>query len=166
MILLIECVILCIVFTLLTQPSVFKTPIKLIMSYPPKIRKRVENLPQYKDTIKADEKKHISLKIISVFVFAILLAIVAYFSGAITFLEVFKHVFILFFVVNVYDLLVLDVGIFCHSKKVRIPGTEDMDKEYRDPIHHIKGAVKGTFLGVIVALLSGGIIVLCSLLMK
>ena len=24
------------------------------------------------------------------------------------------------------------MGIFCHSKKLRIPGTEDMEKEYKD----------------------------------
>ena len=59
---------------------------------------------------------------------------------------------------GVYDLLVLDIGLFCHSKKTRIPGTEDMDKEYRNPRHHIIGAGTGTIIGAVVALLSGGII--------
>ncbi|MGG7177409.1 hypothetical protein ACQPU1_07460 [Clostridium paraputrificum] len=60
----------------------------------------------------------------------------------------------LFFVVNLYDMLVLDIGLFCHSKKIRLPGTEDMDKEYRSPLHHVIGAVKGT----VVALVAGGMI--------
>ncbi len=47
---------------------------------------------------------------------------------------------------------------FCHSKKTRIPGTEDMDKEYRNPWHHIKGAGIGTIIGAVVALLSGGMV--------
>ncbi|MSC85650.1 hypothetical protein EAI89_17735 [Eubacterium sp. am_0171] len=55
-------------------------------------------------------------------------------------------------------MLVLDIGLFCHSKKTRIPGTEDMDKEYRNPRHHIIGAGTGTIIGAVVALLSGGII--------
>ena len=64
----------------------------------------------------------------------------------------------LFFVVNIYDMLVLDWGIFCHSRKLRIPGTEDMDKDYTDYLFHAKGAIKGTIIGIIVAILSGVII--------
>lgn len=63
----------------------------------------------------------------------------------------------LFFVVNIYDMLVLDWGIFCHSKKLRIPGTEDMDKDY---LFHAQGAMKGIVIGTIVAILSGVIILL------
>ena len=33
------------------------------------------------------------------------------------FVDTFIHVFMLFFAVNVYDMLVLDWAIFCHSKK-------------------------------------------------
>ena len=70
-------------------------------------------------------------------------------------MSTFLHVFTLFFVVNVYDLIVLDWGIFCHSKKLRLQGTEDMDKEYTDKLFHVKGAIVGTILGMIVAFLSG-----------
>lgn len=38
-----------------------------------------------------------------------------------------------------------------------------MDKEYRNPWHHIKGAVIGTIIGTVVALLSGGIVYIISL---
>ncbi|NFB55095.1 hypothetical protein EXM89_01555 [Clostridium botulinum] len=55
-------------------------------------------------------------------------------------------------------MIVLDIGLFCHSKKTRIPGTEDMDKEYRSPWYHIKGAGIGTIIGAVVALLSGGMV--------
>ena len=155
MILVIECVILCIVFTLMILPAQFKDPMVMIMSYPPNVIKRVEQLPQYSGCIKEKEKKHISKKIFGLFFFAILLAIVAYFSGCREFLDTFLHVFMLFFVVNIYDMVVLDWGIFCHSKKLRIPGTEDMDEDYKDYLFHVKGAVKGTLIGIIVALLSG-----------
>ena len=62
--------------------------------------------------------------------------------------------------VNLYDMLVLDWGVFCHSQKLRIPGTEDMDEDYRDYLFHAKGALKGIGIGVVVALLAAGIIVL------
>ncbi|SHJ82429.1 hypothetical protein SAMN05444401_3991 [Clostridium amylolyticum] len=163
MILFVECVIACAVFTLIILPSLYKEPIKHIMSYPKEIRERVENLPQYKDVVQAEEKRHLSIKLIAVLIFAIVLAVVAYFSGAKNFTSAYFHVFILFFVVNIYDMIVLDIVFFCHSKKTRIPGTEDMDKEYRNPWHHIRGAFIGTIIGTVVALLSGGIVYIISL---
>ena len=83
---------------------------------------------------------------------------IKYFSGCRDFKSAFFHVFILFFVVNLFDLLVLDIGVFCHSKKFRISGTEDMKKDYKDYFFHAKGAFIGTLLGVIIALASAGII--------
>ena len=64
----------------------------------------------------------------------------------------------MFLVVNLFDLVVLDIGVFCHSKKLKIPGTEDMEKEYKDYFFHAKGAFIGTLLGVVIALASAGII--------
>ncbi len=158
MVLAIECVILCGVFTLIILPPIFKDPLSMIMSYPPNVIKRVEQLPEYKGDIKEREKEHILRKIVGILFFSIILAIVAYFSGCRSFLETFIHVFMLFFSVNIYDMVVLDWGIFCHSKKLRIPGTEDMDKDYRDYLFHAKGAIKGILLGIIVATLSAAMV--------
>ncbi|MBE5804455.1 MAG: hypothetical protein E7316_08085 [Clostridiales bacterium] len=66
--------------------------------------------------------------------------------------------FILLFAVNVFDLVVLDWGVFCHSKKLRISGTEDMDEAYRDRLFHLRGAALGTALNLVVALAAGGIV--------
>ncbi len=162
MILVIECVILCIVFTLIILPVQYKDPMVMIMSYPPNVIKRVEQLPQYAGCIKEREKKHITKKIFGLFFFAIILAIIAYVSGCREFVDTFIHVFMLFFAVNIYDMLVLDWGIFCHSKKLRIPGTEDMDEDYKDYLFHARGAIKGTVMGMIVAILSGVIILLAT----
>ena len=162
MILVIECVITCIIFAGIILPTQYKNPIKYIMSYPPEIRKRVESLPQYKDSIKGTEKGHILKKLIAIFIFIVLLSAVAYFSGAKTFQTAFLHVFILFVVVNLFDMLVLDIRIFCHSKKLRIPGTEDIDEEYKNYLFHVKGAIKGVGLGIVISLLSACIVELIS----
>lgn len=103
------------------------------------------------------------MKLIAVSLITIVLSLLAYFSGAKSFSTAYFHVFMLFFTVNVFDMLVLDIGLFCHSKKLRIPGTEDMDKEYRNPWFHVVGAIKGTVIGAVVALLSGGIVYIISL---
>ena len=159
MVLLIQCILFCLVFTLIILPAQYKDPMSMIASYPPIIIRRVEELPQYKDSIKQKEKSHITKKIFGLFFFVFLLTFIAYLSGCRDFQSTFVHVFTLFFVVNIYDLIVLDWGIFCHSQKLRIPGTEDMDKEYKDYLFHAKGACIGIILGLFVALLSGGLIV-------
>jgi hypothetical protein len=158
MLLLIECVILCFLFTLIIIPAQYKDPVSQIMSYPPAIRKRVEALPEYQNTIQHDEKKQIGKKICACFILAIILAIISYVSGARTFGAAFTHTFILFSAVNLYDFIVLDVIVFCHSKWVIIKGTEDMIDEYKSPVHHMKGFVKGVGIGAFIAAMAGGIV--------
>lgn len=163
MILGVECLIICMIFTIIVLPAQYKDPVRYIMSYPPEIRKRVESLPQYKNSIQNKETEHIWKKIIAVLVFSVTLSAVAWFSGAKSFHSAFFHVFILFLAVNSFDTLVLDIGIFCHSKKLRIPGTEDMDREYKNYLFHIWGGFKGIIIGTVVSLLSACIVYMISL---
>lgn len=158
MTLFIQCIVLCIFFTFAILPPQFKNPLSQITSYPPAIRDRVVNLPQYKDVLYATKKKNIARKIVGTLIVVVALAFLAFFSGKTTFNQAFAHVFILFFVVNMYDLVIFDFIVFAHCKKVVIPGTEDMVKEYKNPIHHIKGACKGIVIGIIAAALAAGIV--------
>lgn len=164
MLLAIECMIACMIFAVIVLPSQYKAPVKYIMSYPPEIRKRVESLPEYKNSIRWTEKRHILKKLIAVFVCVALLSAVAYFSGAKNFQTAFIHVFILFLTVNLFDVIVLDIGVFCHSKKLRIAGTEDMDKEYKNYLFHVKGGIKGIMLGSVISLLSASVIYIVSII--
>lgn len=160
MVLIIESIILCGLFTLMVIPQLYNNPLNCIMSYPTTIRQRVESLPQYQSSIKKYEAKHITVKLLFALICIILMAVIAWASGSRTFLEAFFHIFILLFAVNLYDLFILDIWLFCHNKRVIIPGTEDMVKEYKSPAHHIKGAFIGTIIALIVATLSSVIIVL------
>lgn len=154
MLLFIECLILCAVFTVLILPAQYKNPLSQFASYPTAIRKRVEEMPQYKEYIKGVERGNWKRKIAGSILLTIILAVIAYLSGCKSFGAAFLHVFVLFLSVNLYDLIVFDLIIFCHSKKLMIPGTEDMTEEYRSPVHHIKGAAKGCIIGTVVALIS------------
>ena len=160
MALIIECIILCIIFTLIILIPQYKNPITQIMSYPVSIRRRVETLPEYKDIIGNIKNKNIAKKIIGAFIIAIVLSIISYLTGNETFLRVFANTFTVFLIINLYDLIILDIIIFCHSKKLMIKGTEDMAEEYKNPKHHIIGFIKGIGIGLIISLLSGGIIAL------
>lgn len=154
----IQCVILCVAFTFLILPPQFKNPLSQIASYPPAIQERVASLPQYRDTLDAVRKRNIARKIIGTLIGAILLGGLAFWSGKTDFYSAFVHVFLLFFAVNIYDLVVFDLIIFPNSKKVVIPGTEDMRSAYKNPIHHLKGALKGILIGSIVSAFAGGVV--------
>ena len=67
MLLAIECMIACIIFAVIILPTQYKNPINYIMSYPPEIRKRVESLPEYKNSVKSTEKAHILKKLMNGF---------------------------------------------------------------------------------------------------
>lgn len=41
------------------------------------------------------------------------------------------YCYCIWFAVNVFDTVVLDLGLMVHWRKCRLPGTEDMDKEYK-----------------------------------
>lgn len=164
MLLALEAVVLCVIFTLIILPPQLKNPLTQIMSYPPAIRRRVEELPQYKDVIEQTKQKNVALKIVGSLVLVVVLAVVAYVSGAKTAWAAFVHVFVLFFAVNMYDLIVLDIIFFCHSKRVVIAGTEDMVEDYKDWRFHVKGAAKGVLIGLVVALFSAGLVGLYNVL--
>lgn len=164
MALLIQCIVLCAVFSLLILPPLFKTPLSQIMSYPPAIRARVESLPQYNKILHTTKQRNMMRKIVGALIAVVLLAVLAYCSGKTSFFPAFIHVFVLFFVVNMYDLIILDFIIFRNSTKVVIPGTEDMVKEYRNLTHHIKAAFKGTAIGIIAATLAASIVEVIAIL--
>ncbi|MBQ8967105.1 MAG: hypothetical protein IJ063_11200 [Ruminococcus sp.] len=51
--------------------------------------------------------------------------------------------------------MVIDWGWACHSKKIIIPGTEDIAAAYKDYAFHFKGALIGTVIGLPVCALVG-----------
>ncbi len=157
MVLLIESIVLCVIFTLMVY-LMSREPIKTLYNYPPKIQERVKALDEYKDEIPTQENK-IAAKIIASILFLIIICIVLrYINGYTTFLESFKCGFLLWTVVNLYDAIVLDVLWFCHDKHFVFKGTEDMVKEYHNYWFHIKGFFIGEALALVICTLAGVII--------
>jgi hypothetical protein len=163
MLLLIESIILCGLFTALILPPLYKNPLTQIMNDPAAIRARVEALSQYRDALPQVKTKKRAQKIVFVVMAVFAFATVAHVSGKRTFDAAFVHLFSLAFAVNLYDLIVLDILIFCRDKRLRIPGTEDMEREYRNPVHHIKAAIKGTAVSAILAASAAGLASLINL---
>ena len=157
MIIVIESVVLCVLFTIMVF-IISREPIKTLYNYPPKIQERVKSLEEYKDKIPTNENK-IGVKIIALLVFLVIIcAILRYINGYTTFIESFGFGFLLWTVVNLYDAIVLDIIWFCHDKHFVFKGTEDMVKEYHNYWFHIKGFFIGEGLALVVCAIAGLII--------
>ena len=94
MILVVESIILCALFTLMVY-LMSKDPIKTLYNYPPKIQERVKSLEEYKDKIPT-EKNKISAKICaSILIIIVISLILRYVNGYTTFLKGFGYGFLL-----------------------------------------------------------------------
>ena len=157
MILLIESIILCLLFTIMVY-FMSREPIKTLFNYPPKIQERVKSIEEYKDKIPTNENK-IFTKVFASIIFLIIICLVLRFiNGYETFKDCFINGFLLWTIVNLWDLIVLDIIWFCHDNYFVFKGTEDMISEYHNYLFHIKGFFIGEVLALIICSLAGLII--------
>ena len=157
MVIIIESIILCVIFTLMVY-IMSRKPINTLYNYPPKVQERVKSLEEYKDKIPTQKNKVVA-KIFALILFLVIIVFVLrYINGYTTFIESFGYGFLLWTVVNLYDAIVLDIIWCCHDKHFVFKGTEDMVKEYHDYWFHIKGFFVGELLALIICAISGVII--------
>ena len=157
MIIVIESVILCALFTIMVY-VISREPIKTLYNYPPKIQERVKSLDEYKEKIPTQENKVVAKIIASILFLIIICLVLRYVNGYTTFIESFKYGFLLWTIVNLYDAIVLDIIWFCHDKHFVFKGTEDMVQEYHNYLFHIKGFFIGEILALVICTLAGLII--------
>ncbi len=133
-----ECIIMCIVFGAVVMSSIIKNPVSMISDYPPEIQDRY-----YQTQGKVFEKEKITIstmirKIIGLIIFAAVFAWMVHIAGGDTFLKALFMTYGYMFVIFAFDTFFLDWVLFANIKKVRLPGTEDMDKEYHQKWFHVK----------------------------
>ena len=157
MIIVIESIILCLIFTIMVY-FMSREPIKTLYNYPPKIQERVKSLEEYKDMIPTEENKVVAKIVASIIFLVIICIVLRYINGYETFIESFGYGFLLWTIVNLWDVIVLDIIWFCHDKHFVFKGTEDMVDEYHNYLFHIKGFFIGEGLALIICSLAGLII--------
>ena len=134
----IECIIMMAVFGCLVFGMLLISPLTFISDYPPEIQERYYHT-QHKEASKAALTKiMIAKKIAALTAFALLFAWMAHIAGAVTFLGGLLTIYGYIIVLAVFDTCVLDWLLFPNIKRVRLPGTEDMDKEYHQKWFHVK----------------------------
>ena len=165
MVFLMESILGCILFTI-PLIIVSRNPLAAIHDYPPAIIQRVKEMGLIDDTQVPGSKKVILKKVAAMLIIAALCALMVWhFNGARTFWQGTGITYALWTVVNWYDAFVIDCLWVCHSKRFRIPGTGDLEKDYLDYGFHIKGSLKGQLLGLPVALMGGIITALLALML-
>ena len=122
MVIIIESLIGILLFTILIVPLTLKNRLTSVGDYPPAIREKCMEL----GLIEKREQRFTKADILR---------------------KGFRDAYLIWLTIDWYDALVLDCIWFCHSKKVRIPGTEDME-EYKDYRFHIKQSCIGACLAV------------------
>lgn len=159
MIILVESIILCALFTI-PLLVISKNPIAGIHNYPPAIIEKAIELGLTDENQRLRSKKTIIKKLIAAVFVAIICALIVYqVNGARSFGAGFGYTYLLWLFVDWYDAVVVDILWFCHDKRFILPGTEGM-KEYKDYWFHIKGSLVGMLYGLPVALVVGGIVTL------
>lgn len=157
MILAIEGILLCLLFTLMVW-LMARDPLKELYNYPPRIQERVKSLEEYKDRIPTKKDK-VAVKATASVLFVIVLSLILrYVNGYETFGEAFGYGFLLWTIVNLFDAVVLDCIWFCHDPHFVIKGTEDMVADYHDYWFHFKGFFIGEAIALIVCALAGLIV--------
>ena len=157
MILIIEAIALCALFTIMVY-IMSRKPIKTLYNYPPKIQERVKSLEEYKDQIPTEKNKVFAKCLASIVIIVIISLILRYVNGYTTFIEGFGYGFLLWTIVNIYDAVVMDIIWFCHDPYFVFKGTEDMVDEYHNYWFHIKGSLIGEFIGLVICAIVGLII--------
>ncbi len=157
MIFLIECIVLCLLFTLMVY-LISREPIKTLYNYPPKIQERVKTLKEYKDNVPTKKNKIVTKSFASLLFIIILSLILRYINGCTTFVSGYGYGFLLWTIVNLYDAIVLDIIWFCHDKHFVFKGTEDMIDEYHNYWFHIKGFFIGEGIALIICFIVGLVI--------
>ena len=157
MIIVIESIVLCVLFTIMVY-IMSREPIKTLYNYPPKIQERVKSLEEYKDKIPTQKNKIFAKSIASIVIIAIISLILRYVNGYTTFIEGFGYGFLLWTIVNIYDAVVMDIIWFCHDSYFVFKGTEDMKDEYHNYWFHIKGSLIGEVLALVICTIVGVVI--------
>lgn len=155
MVLVMEMIIGCILFTIMVIWGNKKNSLSGLHNMPMALQKRVASLTQYQDVKVVHTKERILKKIPVLIVLAIIFVVLIYASGARTFIQGFVNTFLIWFVIKLYVVFVLQCGWLAHTPSVWIPGTEDMKECYQDYGFYMKSIPGSLAAGLIVAAMVG-----------
>lgn len=152
----------CVVFLALFCANVFrimnKDPLSAVSDYPPEIQEAY-----YQSQGKAPERKKLSakslaIKVVSMLVYMAILTGMAFLAGARTFWDGFWAIVIYGLAWFAFDTFFIDWYCLPRNRQWWLPGTEHMEREYRQKWFHVKACFPMVPVFVAVAVLVGLIV--------
>ena len=137
-VILIEIIIMLLAFGFLVFGLLYISPLTFISDYPPEIQE-VYYRTQHKEVTK--KKLTLAMKIkksVALIVFMFLFAWMLHLAGAETFVEGLLLSYAYILCLFAWDTFFLDWVLFANVKRIRLPGTEHMEKEYHQKWFHMK----------------------------
>lgn len=137
-VILIEIAVMLLVFGLVVFGMLYISPLTFISDYPPEIQE-IYYRTQHKEATKKKLTAAMKVKkLIALIAFLFLFAWMLHLAGAETFVEglllSYGYILCLF----AWDTFFLDWVLFANTKRIRLPGTEHMEKEYHQKWFHVK----------------------------
>lgn len=134
----IENLIMCVIFGVVVFGMLLVNPLSFISDYPPEIQEQYYR-SQNKEATKEQLTKIMMIKKLAVLiVFAFLFAWMAHKAGAVTFVQGLLAIYGYMLILAIFDTGFLDWVLFANIRKIRLPGTEYMNKEYHQKWFHVK----------------------------
>lgn len=158
-VILIEIILMCLIFFILVIGLLLISPKSFIGDYPPEIQEEYYRSQNQK---KDREKNSLGMKIkkiISLIAFTFIFAWMLHISGAKSFLEGLLLSYLFMIVLFAWDTFFLDWVLFANIKKIRLLGTEKMDKEYHQKWFHVKACIPMVPVFVVMGVLSSLIMI-------
>lgn len=157
-VILVELGIMCLVFFVLVIGLLLISPLTFISDYPPEIQEQYYK-SQNKESVKEQMTFAMKIKkVVALIAFMFIFAWMLHIAGADSFIQGVLLSYLYMLVLFCWDTFFLDWVLFANIKRLRLPGTEEMEKEYHQKWFHIK-----VCLPMIPVFMVGGI--LSSLLM-
>lgn len=137
-VIIIELVTMMLVFGFLVFGLLMISPLTFISDYPPEIQE-VYYKTQHKEAKKNKLNAFmLAKKLVALVVFMFVFAWMLHLAGAETFVQGLLLSYIYAFALFAWDTFFLDWVLFANIKRVRLPGTEHMEKEYHQKWFHVK----------------------------
>lgn len=158
MILGIEMIVCCLIFTLLVVVGQKKNPLSGLHNMPVELQEKVSSLPQYKDVKVVHTKERILKKVPALLILMALFIWLIYVSGARNFIQGFRNSFLLWLVIKLYVVFVLDCGWLAHTPSAWILHTEDMKEYYQNYGFYMKSIPRSLIVGLVMSVVVGIVI--------
>lgn len=157
MILALEIIALCVLFSLMVIIGTRKEPLGGLHNLPKAVQERVASMPEYRDrnVRVTSTKQRILKKLPALVILAFIFCAMIYGAGARTFLQGFLYTFILWTAVKLFVTLALNCGWYAHTPSVWIKGTENMKAEYQNYKFYLSSIPRSLLAGAVISVLVG-----------